>query len=130
MSLLTYCGADIFGPFMIKEGRKELKRYCAMVTCFASRVVHIKITISMETDSFILALRCFIARCGNVRSITSDNVGPNNELKRAFNDINHQQIQHFPADTGTYWLIWLRNATAVSCMGQSISQSKTYFQIT
>ena len=47
----------------------------------------------METDSFIPALRCFIARRDNVRSITSDNgtniVGADNELKQAFGEMNH-----------------------------------------
>ena len=23
----TYCGVDLFGPWYVKEGRKELKRY-------------------------------------------------------------------------------------------------------
>ena len=31
----TNCGVDIFGPFLIKEGRKELKRYGALFTCLA-----------------------------------------------------------------------------------------------
>ena len=48
----------------------------------------------MEADSFILALRQFIARHGNVRSITSGNgtnfVGADNELKKVFNEMNHQ----------------------------------------
>ena len=117
----TYCGVDMFGPFIIKEGRKELKRYGAMFTCLASRAVHIEITNSMETDSFILALRRFIARRGNVRSITSDNgtnfVGAHNELKKAFSEMNHQQIQHFLANTGADWLIWSRNVPAASHMG-------------
>ena len=110
----------MFGPFIIKEGRKELKRYGAMFTCLASRAVHIEITNSMETDLFILAPRCFIARFGNVRSITSDNganfVGADNELKKAFKEMNHQQIQHFLANTVTDWLIWLRNVPAASHM--------------
>ena len=63
----------MFDPFIVKECRKELMRYGAMFTCIASRAVHIEITNSMETDSFILALSCFIARRGNVRSITSEN---------------------------------------------------------
>ena len=111
----------MFGPFIIKQGWKELKRYGAMLTCLASRAVHFKITNSMETDSFILALRRFIARRGNVRSITSDNganfVGADNELKRAFNEMNHQQIQHFLANAGADWLIWSRNTPAASQMG-------------
>ena len=92
-----------------------------MFTCLASRAVHIEITNSMETDSFILALRRFIARRGNVRSITSDNgtnfVGAHNELKKAFSEMNHQQIQHFLANTGADWLIWSRNVLAANHMG-------------
>ena len=52
----TYCGVDIFGPFLIKERRSELKRYGALFTCLASRAVHIEVVSTMETDSFIMAL--------------------------------------------------------------------------
>ena len=37
----TNCGVDMFGPFFIKEGRKELKIYGALFTCLTSRTVHI-----------------------------------------------------------------------------------------
>ena len=30
----TYTGVDYFGPFLIKESRKELRRYGALFTCF------------------------------------------------------------------------------------------------
>ena len=77
--------------------------------CRASRAVPTEITNSMETDSFIFALRRFITRRGNVRSITSDNgtkfADADNELKKAFSEMNHQQIQHFLANTGADWLI-------------------------
>ena len=39
---LTYCGVDLFGPFQIKQGRKEVKRYGVLFTCLASRGVHIE----------------------------------------------------------------------------------------
>ena len=81
----TYCGADMFGPLIIKERRSELKRYGALFTCFSSRAVHIEVTNSLDADSFILALRRFMARRGTVRSIWSDNgtnfVGARNELQ-------------------------------------------------
>ena len=48
---------DIFGPFLIKEGRKELKRYGALFICLSSRAVHIE--TSLETGSFIQALQRF-----------------------------------------------------------------------
>ena len=81
----TYCGVDMFGPLIIKERRSELKRYGALFTCFSSRAVHIEVTNSLDADSFILALRRFMARRGTVRSIWSDNgtnfVGARNELQ-------------------------------------------------
>ena len=53
----TYCGVDLFGPFQIKQGRKEVKRYGVLFTCLASRGVHIETADSLETDSFMNALR-------------------------------------------------------------------------
>ena len=64
----SYCGVDYFGPFLIKEGRKELKRYGVLFTCFTSRAIHLEIANSLETDSFINALRRFLslrAPCAN-----------------------------------------------------------------
>ena len=69
-----YTGVDYFGPYMIKEGRKELKRYGCLFTCLASRAVHIETANSLETDSFIQALRRFIARSGPIREFRSDNL--------------------------------------------------------
>ena len=71
------------------EGRKELKRYGALFTCMSSRAIHIEVTWShMESDSFINALRRFLAVRGPVRQIRSDCgrniIGARNELKRCF----------------------------------------------
>ena len=68
----THCGVDIFGPFLIKERRNTLKRYGALFTCLASRAIHIEIIKHMDTDSFILALRRFIGRRGNIKTIRCD----------------------------------------------------------
>ena len=38
----TYCGVDMFGPFITKEGRKEIKRYGMIFTCFSCRGVHLE----------------------------------------------------------------------------------------
>ena len=65
----TYCGVDMFGPLIIKERKPELKRYGSLFTCFSSRAVHIEVTNSLDADSFILALRRFMARRGTVHSI-------------------------------------------------------------
>ena len=90
----TNCGVDMFGPFLIKESRKELKRYGAFFTCLASWAVHTECTCSMDIDSFIQTLRRFIARRGNIRVLRSENwsnfVGAQKELGNAFKEMDHQ----------------------------------------
>lgn len=58
----SYSGVDYFGLFYIREGRKELKRYGAIFTCFNCRAIHIETAVSLITDSFINALRRFISK--------------------------------------------------------------------
>ena len=86
----TYCGVDMFGPFETKKRRNTLKRYCALFTCLASHAIHIEMTKSMDTESFILECWCFIVRSGN-RSVSCDNgsnfIGTEKELE---NNINGQ----------------------------------------
>ena len=93
----TYCVVDYFGPFRIKEGRKELKRYGVLFTCLSSRAVHIEAANSLETNSFLNALRRFIARTGPWREIRSDLgtniVGAEKELKKALDGMGHSIIQ-------------------------------------
>ena len=92
----TYCGVDMFESLIIKERRSELKRYGALFTCFSSRAVHIEVTNSLDSDSFILALRRFMARRGTARSIQSDNetnfVGARNELQQALKEMKHEEL--------------------------------------
>ena len=104
----TYCGVDLFGPFFVKEGRKEMKRYGTLFTCLSSRAVHINKSNSLSTDSFILCLRRFIGRRGNVRPIRSDNgsnfVGASAELQKAFEEMNQEQIENFMKENGGEWM--------------------------
>ena len=83
----TYCAVDYRGPWHIKEGRKEVKKYIALFTCMASRAVHLEVSNSLETDSFINALRPFICRRGPVRQLRSDQgtnfIGAKRELREA-----------------------------------------------
>ena len=82
-----YCAVDYFGPWYVKEGRRELKRYGTLFTCMASRAIHIEVAHSMQTDSFLQALRRVIARGGPIRELCSDQgtsfVGAENEFKGA-----------------------------------------------
>ena len=83
-----YCGVDYFGPFFIKERRKELKRYGALFTCLSSRAVHIETANSVETDSFLNALRR-----SEIRSDQDTNlVGSEKELRRALEEMDNGSI--------------------------------------
>ena len=114
----TYTGVDYFGPFIIKEGRKEVKRYGALFTCLVSRAVHIEVASSLEASSFIQALRRFIARRGPVREMRSDNgtnfVGARNELLKAIEEMDHEEIR---VKLQKQNIDWIFNPPAASHMG-------------
>ena len=117
----TYCGVDVFGPVYVKEGRKVLKRYGLLFTCFSLRAVHIEMLASLETDSFIQALCRFISRRGAVREIRSDNgtnfVGAESELRDAMQEMDQAKIGGFLTEQGCDYILWERNAPKASHMG-------------
>ncbi|XP_068213814.1 uncharacterized protein [Palaemon carinicauda] len=96
--LFTFTGVDFFGPFIIKESRKELKRYGVIFTCLVSRSIHLEAANSLKTDSFIHCLQRFIACRGTEQEIRCDNVtnfiGTRNELNKAWSDLNQNKIQN------------------------------------
>ena len=69
-----------------------------MFTCINNRAVHIEVTHSLDTDSFIQALRQMIAGRGNIRTIYSDNgsnfIGTENELKKAFEEMDDKRYKY------------------------------------
>ena len=119
----TYCAVDYFGPYDIKENRKHLKRYGVLFTCLVSRAIHLETSISLDTDSFICALRRFVARRGPVRQIRSDRgtnfTGAERELKLALEEMDHRRIQEVSSkEFNADWLIkWKWNPPAASHMG-------------
>ena len=90
---------DLFGSFLVRDGRKEVKRYGALYTCLLSRAKNIEVVYSLSNDSFILSLRRFVGRRGNVKMIRSDNgsnlVGASVELSRALQEMDHIKIDDF-----------------------------------
>ena len=80
-------GVDCFGPFLIRQGRRQIKRWGCLFTCMATRAVHIETLESLDADAFLNALARFAARRGLPESIRSDNgtnlVRADKELKEA-----------------------------------------------
>ena len=88
----TKVGVDVFGPFLVKRGRHELKRYGCIFVCFNIRAIHIELLNDLESDTFIKSLRRFIARRGTPVSIFSDNAtnfrGGQTDLSKSMNLID------------------------------------------
>lgn len=104
----TNTGVDYFGPFEVKRGRSTVKRYGVIFTCLAVRAIHLEVASSLDTDSFISALRRFIARRGQVKILRSDNgtnfVGAERELKRAIEEWNSSKIENTLRQSGIQWM--------------------------
>ena len=117
----TFCGVDMFNPFIINQRRSQVKRYRGMFTCINCWAVHIEITHFLDTDSFILALRRLVARRRNVKTIFSDNgstfSGSENELRRALEEMDKEKLQSFMQTSGGDWITRKKNPPYASHMG-------------
>ena len=116
----TYTGMDVFGPFYIKEGRKELKRWGMIFTCLSSRAIHLETLNSKMTDSFLNALRRFISRRGKVRELRCDQgtnfVGAKNELASAFKELNTTPLKEYLSSQDCDWIDFNFNTPHASHM--------------
>ena len=89
-------------------------------TCLTVRAIHLEISHNLTTDSFINALRRFIARRGCPEHIRSDNgtnlVGADRVLRDSLRDWNQAQIcEHLRQQN----IKWTFNPPAASHMGGS-----------
>lgn len=93
-------GIDLAGPLFLKNNQKC---WIVLFTCAVYRAVHLELTESLSTHSFLMALRRFIARRGKTRIIYSDNgtnfVGAANLLRQ----IDWQEIEEA---TSMYQIQW------------------------
>lgn len=114
----SYVGIDYFGPFFVKSGRKQLKKYGCIFTCLNIRAVHIEVADSLSTDSFINAMRRFIARRGQVKEFRSDNgtnlVAGCKELNAEIKAWNMAQINE---ELMQKKIVWKFNPPAASHFG-------------
>ena len=103
----TFVGIDYFGPLYVRQGRSQVKRYGCLFTCLTIRAIHIEIAHSLDTSSFLNALRRFISRRGAPVQIRSDNgtnfVGGERELREAIEGWNQHQINDYLCQRGIAW---------------------------
>ena len=92
----TNTGVDFFGPLFVKFRRGTAKRYGCLFTCLTTRAVHIELTTSLESDSFIMAFHRFAARRGKPQRLFSDNgtnfVAAERELSEEVSKINDKRV--------------------------------------
>ncbi|XP_067023488.1 uncharacterized protein [Acropora muricata] len=114
----TYIGVDCFGPFHIKRGCCLEKRYGVLFTCLTIRAVHVEIAHSLDTSSFINALRRFIARRGVPQEIRSDNgtnfTSADKEIRQVIGKWNQETIKEFLQQKE---ILWVFNPPTASHMG-------------
>ena len=103
----SYVGIDYFGPRFVKRGRSAVKHYGCLFLCLTVRTTHIEAAESLETDSFINALRRSISRRGKPKVIRSDNginlCGGERDLREAVDSWNQQKINSFLHQRNIDW---------------------------
>ena len=103
----TSTGCDYFGPFIVTNGRKTEKRYGVIFTCATTRAMHIEVSHDMTTNSFIQAVRRFISRRGQIRTLTSDNGsnlrGAERELRALIQAWNQEHIERWLQQLNIEW---------------------------
>jgi len=94
-------GVDCFGPLRIKLGRRVEKRLGILFKCMITRCTHIELLASLNSDSFLMSLRRFIAHGGCPYELLSDCgtnfKGGDRELRDAFTAMDsnlREQLSH------------------------------------
>ena len=91
-------GIDYGGPFLTKQGRgrTRAKRYLCLFTCPTTRAVHLEMSYSLDTDSFINAFTRMTSRRGTPTYVSSDNgtnfVGAERELRELVEALDTDRI--------------------------------------
>lgn len=69
----TYTGTDLFGPFVVKVGRRREKRWGVIFTCLTTRAIYLDLVASPSAAASMMAMDGLAARRGAPRQYRSDN---------------------------------------------------------
>lgn len=68
-----HIGLDFFDLPLVNDNNEEIKTYGCIFTCAVTRLIHLEVLKSMDTNNFLHAMRRFFSRRGIPNSITCDN---------------------------------------------------------
>lgn len=75
--VFEFTSLDLAGPFLIKEikfrNKKLIKCYVCIFVCFSTKASHLELVSDLTAESFLNALKRFVARRGLPVQIQSDN---------------------------------------------------------
>ncbi|XP_048478552.1 uncharacterized protein LOC125488881 [Plutella xylostella] len=94
-------GVDAAGPMILKTGGKT---WIMLFTCAIYRAIHIEVVTSMTTDSFLMALRRFIARRGRCEIIYSDNGTNFRGAENHLSIIDWEKMKEFSTANKIRWI--------------------------
>lgn len=107
-------GVDYTGPFFVHNrrarGATPFKVYMCIFVCFTVKAVHLELAFSLSTESFLFALRRFIARRGRCSQLYSD-CGTN------FVGVHRELIQHMRTASNRERILWSFNPPSASHFG-------------
>ncbi|XP_058176694.1 uncharacterized protein LOC131291492 [Anopheles ziemanni] len=98
-------GVDYFGPFLIKQGCSNVKRWVALFTCLTTRAAHLEVAYDMSTASFISCMCRFICRRGSPTEIYSDNGTHFHGAERLLRAQIAQELYQTFTDAATKWTL-------------------------
>jgi hypothetical protein len=101
-------GCDILGPVLIKIGRSQVKRYIMGLVSFTVKAVHFEILPDLTVQSFLNAMRRFIARRSRPQKLITDNAGTFSAGVREINDMqelyNSSGVEHYMRENEIEWV--------------------------
>ena len=114
----TFVGLDCFGPFFVKRGRSEIKRYGCVFTCLTTRAIHIEKLNGLDTDTFLNSFIRFSSRRGWPQKVFSDNgtnfTGGKSELSQSLKALDRNKINSYCIKKEVNWSF---NPPSASHMG-------------
>ncbi|XP_065182717.1 uncharacterized protein LOC135813554 [Sycon ciliatum] len=118
----THVGLDYFGPLLVKHQPSTKKVWVLLVTCMATRAVHLELVADMTTEEFLLAFRRFVSLRGCPEEVMSDNA-PQFILAKSVLDVAFEEmatsddVLSYMSRTGVNMVKWHCNPPISPWMG-------------